>query len=282
MRLPQVSERVKEAPAQALRGVFAGIGQLLLVTDKLRHKTPAHTDVAQTHAAQPTATPDAAQAAEAPAAVAAEPEAPAEAAPTASAEAARAPEVVRDFDKTGNVRLLTEEVTEPAAEVTVVEVAVAEVAEAEVVEVAVAEVTVAEVTAAEVAEPAAEAPIVGESAAEVAKTVAEVAEPAAEVTEPVAEVADVAEPAAEVAEPLAEVAVTEVVEPAAEAVVAETGGAAPLPNYDELTVASLRARLRNLSVDQVRELAEYERTHAGRPEVISMFERRVAKLEAGA
>ena len=45
MRVPQVSERIKEAPAQALRGVFAGIGQLLLITDKLRHKTPADQDV---------------------------------------------------------------------------------------------------------------------------------------------------------------------------------------------------------------------------------------------
>ena len=45
MRVPQVSERIKEAPAQALRGVFAGIGQLLLITDKLRNKTPAGTDV---------------------------------------------------------------------------------------------------------------------------------------------------------------------------------------------------------------------------------------------
>ncbi len=41
MRVPQVSERIKEAPAQALRGVFAGIGQLLLITDKLRNKTPS-------------------------------------------------------------------------------------------------------------------------------------------------------------------------------------------------------------------------------------------------
>ena len=45
MRVPQVSERIKEAPAQALRGVFAGIGQLLLITDKLRNKTPAGQDV---------------------------------------------------------------------------------------------------------------------------------------------------------------------------------------------------------------------------------------------
>src|SRR5438132_13528792 len=45
MRVPQVSERIKEAPAQALRVVFAGIGQLLLITDRLRNKTPAGQDV---------------------------------------------------------------------------------------------------------------------------------------------------------------------------------------------------------------------------------------------
>ena len=45
MRVPQVSERIKEAPAQALRGVFAGIGQLLLITDKLRNKGSADSDV---------------------------------------------------------------------------------------------------------------------------------------------------------------------------------------------------------------------------------------------
>ena len=63
-----------------------------------------------------------------------------------------------------------------------------------------------------------------------------------------------------------------------------TGSAAglPLANYDELSVSSLRARLRNLDIDQVRRLAEYERTHAARADVIATFERRIAKLEAGA
>jgi hypothetical protein len=56
----------------------------------------------------------------------------------------------------------------------------------------------------------------------------------------------------------------------------------PLPNYDTLTVASLRARLRNLDVAQVRQLAAYERTHAGREDVLGMYERRIAKLEAEA
>jgi hypothetical protein len=59
------------------------------------------------------------------------------------------------------------------------------------------------------------------------------------------------------------------------------GSEPPLPNYDELSIASLRARLRNLDVTQVRGMAEYEKAHAARADVIVMFERRIAKLEAG-
>src|SRR5580692_9877248 len=97
MRVPQVSERIKEAPAQALRGVFAGIGQLLLITDKLRNKTPAGQQVPQARAPEPAATvsptapvpadPPTASAAPAPAPAAA----PARAAAPAPAPAAAAP-----------------------------------------------------------------------------------------------------------------------------------------------------------------------------------------------
>ena len=54
MRVLPVSDRIKEAPAQALRGVFAGIGQLLLITDKLRNKTPAEQHVPQARGPAPT------------------------------------------------------------------------------------------------------------------------------------------------------------------------------------------------------------------------------------
>ena len=54
MRVLPVSDRIKEAPAQALRGVFAGIGQLLLITDKLRNKTPAEQHVPQARVPEPT------------------------------------------------------------------------------------------------------------------------------------------------------------------------------------------------------------------------------------
>lgn len=152
MRVPPVNDRIKEVPAQALRGVFAGIGQLLLITDKLRNKTPADTRVPQTR------TPDRA---------------------------------------------------ETAASTTV--------------------------------------------------------------SEPV--------PAEPVAEP-AQAAPAPVPAEAAPVPAAPAEGAPPLPNYDELSVASLRARLRNLDVAQVRQLAEYERAHAARADVIAMFERRIVKLEA--
>ena len=190
MRVPQVSERIKEAPAQALRGVFAGIGQLLLYTDKLRNKTPASQQVPRARAPEPAEQVTPAAAARA------EPPAPAASASTTNTapSAAAPPSADRDFDKTGNVRLLTS--TEAAAGATA---------------------------------PAAEA----------------VAPPAAGASAP---------PAADL----------------------------PLANYDELSVASLRARLRNLDVTQLRELVGYERAHAGRADVITMFERRVAKIEAEA
>ena len=179
MRVPQVNERVKELPAQALRGVFAGIGQLLLVTDKLRNKTPAGQQASRASQARP-------------ASQARRPERSATAADTA-APAEKAPEV-RDLGKTGNVRLLDD---------------------------------------------------AGARASGAAKAARATAARAAEV-------------------------------PAA----GEDRGA-PLPNYDELSIASLRARLRNLDVGQVKEMAEYERAHAARADVIAMFERRIAKLEAG-
>ncbi|MGH3190165.1 MAG: hypothetical protein ACRDOL_23435, partial [Streptosporangiaceae bacterium] len=81
--------------------------------------------------------------------------------------------------------------------------------------------------------------------------------------------------------PAAEASADAAASAAADAVGAGDSGA-PLPNFDELSVPSLRARLRNLDIARVRQMLEYEQTHAARPEVITMFERRIAKLEAEA
>ncbi len=197
MRVPQVSERIKEAPAQALRGVFAGIGQLLLITDKIRNKAPAYAGPVRP---RPPAPPEKETTADATAAPPEEAAAPAPAQPVQAqpvhaepvhAEPVRAEPVQaqpvqaqpvqaqpRDFDRTGNVRLID-----------------------------------------------------------------------------------------------------------SEAVVAKSrprDSGLPLPNYDELSIASLRARLRNLDVAQLRQLIDYEQAHEARADVIAMFERRIAKLEADA
>jgi hypothetical protein len=226
MRSPQVSDRIKEAPAQALRGVFAGIGQLLLITDKLRNKAPAGVARARTPEAaqastvsapadqreEETASPAAASPVAASPATASSPVAASPATAEAVAEPVQAEAPVtpqaRDFDKTGNVRLINEE----------------------------------------------------------AETAVAAAEPVA-VPEPVS-----VPEAVSVPEPVSAVAASEAV----------GASPAPLANYGELSIASLRARLRNLDVTQVRELADYERAHEARADVIAMFERRIAKLEAEA
>jgi hypothetical protein len=55
----------------------------------------------------------------------------------------------------------------------------------------------------------------------------------------------------------------------------------PVPNYDDLSLASLRARLRTLDSGQLLMLLDYEKANAARPAVLTMFERRISKLETG-
>jgi hypothetical protein len=53
-----------------------------------------------------------------------------------------------------------------------------------------------------------------------------------------------------------------------------------VPNYDNLTLPSLRARLRSLDPAQLHALLDYEKANAGRSDVLTMFERRISKLES--
>jgi hypothetical protein len=55
--------------------------------------------------------------------------------------------------------------------------------------------------------------------------------------------------------------------------------ALPLADYDNLSLASIRARLRTLSTDELRILADYERKNAERTDVLGMLERRIEKVE---
>ncbi|MFG2014908.1 hypothetical protein [Actinomadura geliboluensis] len=66
--------------------------------------------------------------------------------------------------------------------------------------------------------------------------------------------------------------------PAAPAEVEHIAADLPVPDYDAATLPQLRARLRGLTVEQVKLLREYERQHAAREDIIRMYERRIAKL----
>ncbi len=184
MRIPQqVSERVKEAPAQALRAVFSGIGQVLLVADRIKNRA---------------AEPDRA------------PSSPAEPSPQPTATVVRDETKWRSLDKTGNVRLIP-----------------------------------------------------GQDPSKAAGAI----EPSEDT-----EAASIVAP-----EPVDVPGQTATEQPAAKEMAAAS---LPVPNYDSLTIPSLRARLRNLDTAQLRTLLDYEKAHASRGDVLTMFERRIAKLES--
>jgi len=60
---------------------------------------------------------------------------------------------------------------------------------------------------------------------------------------------------------------------------AAQAAALPISGYDDLSLPSLRARLRNLGAADLRDLVAHERSHANRQDVVTMFERRIVKLE---
>jgi hypothetical protein len=307
MPLPQVNDRLKEIPAQALRTLFATVGQLVLVADRFRARAAEQLSGSD----ESTAARPADQApAEAPPVT---PPAP-RPAPAQDAESAR----WRSLDKTGNVRLLdgneeqdaedlgasvTPSATGPSSapafsepvppapepvpapvEYTPTEpvpavpdptdLAVPEPAEPQPADPAVP--APADLAVPQPAEPAVPDP------ADLA--IPEPAEPA------VPDAADLAIPEPAVPD-AADLAIPEPADPAVpepadlapvEAPAEPAAGAAPpIPNYDQLTVPSLRARLRGLDAGGVQALLDYEKAHEGRPAVITMFERRLIKLSEG-
>jgi len=205
MRVPQVSERVKEAPAQALRAMFAGIGQLLAASDKLRGKSATDEAPAEAKAAAPeTVTPETVT--------------PETATPETATPETATPETVTP--ETVTPETVTPETVTP--------------------ETATPETVTPETVTPETVTPETVTPET--TGGGHVKLVPGAAAPAA---------------------------------PAAPT------GELPVPNYDGLTVASLRARLRNLSADQLAQLVDYEKSHANRADVVQMFERRIAKLAEG-
>jgi hypothetical protein len=261
MGMQQISGRMRAAPTQALRAFFAGIGRILLTADRPEARTPAAGESGSADGTQGTSS------------------------------AGR----WRDLDKTGNVRLLSAEEmaiefgTHQAAGSTADTTASA------------AEVMNAAMPAADApdaATPAADAPDAAMPAAD-ARDAATPAADAPDAATPAADARDAAMPAADArdaAMPAADAPDAAGVDSGAVDITAGAPDASadagahdasapaselPLTGYDQLSLPSIRARLRNLDAGQLRILAEYERAHAERADVLGMFERRIEKIEAG-
>jgi hypothetical protein len=197
MPIPQVNDRIKEAPVVVLRAVFAGIGQLLLTADKVRTK-----------AAEQVWTPE-------------QPASPGPAGPSASWSAATT--MAAPATKTAPAGKATA-TTKPA--------------------------------------PAAKATATTKTAP-VGKP-ASIRKPASP-----AKAAPAAKPDAATTAARGDKATRAAEVPAAEP---------PLPGYDDLSLPSLRARLRTLDAPAIEAMLAYEKAHARRDDVTAMLERRLAKI----
>ena len=215
MPIPQVNDRIKEAPVVVLRAVFAGIGQILLTADKVRAR-----------ATEQVWTPDRAQE-RAPA--------PPRNGATWTEPAVAGHSAVREAQAThGPVTAMTTS-------------------------------TAKATSATKTSRPAKAAP-----AAKDAST----AKPT-----PAAKTARAAKTTPDTKAPRAAKAAKSVAAPrAAEAKPAPQ--APPLPGYDDLSIASLRARLRVLDAPAIEAMLAYEKEHARREPVVTMLERRLAKISA--
>src|SRR6516225_3513056 len=221
MPIPQVNDRIKEAPVVVLRAVFAGIGQLLLTADKVR-----------TRAAEQVWTPE-------------QPAGRGPAGPSTSWSAATT--MTAPAMKTA-----------PASKATV---------------------TTKPDPAAKATATTKTAPAAKATAATKPAPVGRPASPAkpGSPTKPgspakpgsAAKAAPAAKP-----DPATTAARGDKVTRAAEVPAAEP----PLPGYDDLSLPSLRARLRTLDAPAIKAMLAYEKTHARRDDVTAMLERRLAKI----
>ncbi|TMR32279.1 hypothetical protein [Nonomuraea zeae] len=262
----ELKEKAKDLPLLVVQTTLSAAGQALLLVDRMKNSIKGIGSKEEREEEQYDSRPSAAEQVAAP--VAADEDKPARkepvifaprpsaAEPNGSAKAKPDPVIFTPAGKTET----------KAEEAKTAEAKPAEpVVEAKPAEAKAAEAKAAEAKAAE-AKPA--EPVVG----------AKPAEPAVKAAEPVVE--PVAEEAPSVApEPVSAPEATAAPEPVASVPV---NLAEPLPGYSELTVASLRARMRGKSAEQIGDFLAFERATAARPEVIKMFENRLAKLQADA
>ena len=268
MLVPKVTDRLKEAPAMVLRTVFAGIGQLLMAADKVRAQLqeqlapePHHSPAGQAESGRPQ--PEVAgnvtllsdrqgpggQRAHTRSASPATP-----AAGRAPGSAAAPPPAATAAKPAARTARQAATKREPARPATAQPASARRTAAKPVPARGTAKPAPAKPAAAEPV-PAGQAP----------------AEPAPAKPAPARRTA--AKPAAAKPAPAKPAATKSATTPAA-----SPAPAPPFAGYDGLSVASLRARLRGQGPDGVQAMLAYERATAHRDDVITMYERRLARL----
>jgi hypothetical protein len=286
MPIPQVTDRIKEAPAVALRAVFAGVGQLLMAVDKIRTQMQEQATSPAPGQQRPSAAQPPQGQADGASNVTVLPERAAPAKPGAGPGGAKAGAATKPGAAAKpSVGTKQGAAAKPAAGTKKSAAGSKSAAGAK---------PGAETKPAAKTKPGASAAKSGG-----AKLTAEAAKPAAAAAKPAAGTktgAAAAKPAAATkagaaapkTKPSAPAKPAGVPATAREPAVAKpapaaatVAPAAPIPGYDDLSVASLRARLRGLDAAGVQALLDYEKANARRDDVITMFERRLSKIENG-
>ncbi|WP_433350662.1 hypothetical protein ACQP25_41300 [Microtetraspora malaysiensis] len=268
----ELKEKAKDLPATALQTTISGVGQALLIGDQVRSTIKRITTSEGEEAPATTAEESAA-----------EEERPARREPVIFAPRPSAKEAP---EPDGSAPVEERVSPTPAEKAEWEAPAVEKPAEKAVEKPAPEKARTAEAPAAEKpaaapkAEPAPEKPAAAPEAAApakpaekpkpAAKPAAEKPAPAKPRTKKTAEAAAEAEPTAAPKARAKKAAAPEAAE----------GVAEPYPGYAGLSLASLRARMRGKSADQMRELIAYEKGTTNRDDVVRMYETRLAKIEA--
>jgi hypothetical protein len=268
MPIPQVTDRLKEAPAMVLRTVFAGIGQLLMAADKLRAR------LEEQFAPPAPPSPPAGQGE----ASSQQPQAAANVTllPDRRGTAGQRPHTRPAGPAPAEAASSKPAATEPAAAgATAAEPAPAKATTAKPAATASAGTrpATARATTARATAPSGSKPAAAKT------TTARATAPSG--SKPAAAKATTAKATPAKAAPAKAKPATDrpaTAKPATAKGAARTAPAPPIAGYDSLSVASLRARLRGLGPDGVRALLDYEQATTRRDDVITMYERRLARL----
>ncbi|MEO3793555.1 hypothetical protein ABGB14_25365 [Nonomuraea sp. B10E15] len=298
----ELKEKAKDLPLLVAQTALSAAGQAMLLVDRVKNsvrgsgeKEEQDSRPAVDQLAAPAAEDEEKPARKEPVIFAPRPGA---AEPNGTGKSRPDPVIFAPAGKTEPATAEPAEPAEPTGKAAETKPAEAKAAEAKLAEAKPAEAKLAEAKPAEAKAPEVKPAEARTAQAAAAPATPEAAEPAVEDKPAVTEEPAVAERAA-AAKPAAKPKATQAKpkaarKPAARKSAAKEPAAAPepvtapvtdlaepLPGYAELTVASLRARMRGKTAEQISAFLAYERATTARAEVIRMFENRLAKLQAG-